>query len=131
MHRLDSDFAEVIHAGARGELSNSKLKWKAAPSVCVVMAARGYPGTVSTGDPIRGIEQAQAVVFHAGTRIGPKGLETAGGRVLGVTASGENLAEAIKTTYAAVGQIHFDGMQYRTDIGSKGLKRYNGSGTGT
>jgi phosphoribosylamine--glycine ligase len=131
MHRLDSDFAEVLHAGARGNLSSSSLKWKDAPSVCVVMAAHGYPGMVRTGDPIRGLDQAQAVVFHAGTRIGPQGLETAGGRVLGVTSSGVNLGEAIQATYAAVRQIHFDGMHYRTDIGSKGLKRYNGSGTGT
>ena len=75
------------------------------------------------GDPIHGIDQAAAVVFHAGTRIGPKGLETAGGRVLGVTASGPDLAGAIKKTYQAVSQIHFDGMHYRRDIGMKGLKR--------
>jgi phosphoribosylamine--glycine ligase len=131
MHRLDSDFAEVLYAGARGDLSRSKLKWKDAASVCVVMAAHGYPGTVRTGDLISGIEQAQAVIFHAGTRIGPQGIETAGGRVLGVTASGTTLAEAIQATYSAVGQIHFSGMHYRTDIGSKGLKRYNGSGMGT
>jgi phosphoribosylamine--glycine ligase len=95
------------------------------------MAAHGYPGNVRTGDAIHGIDQAQALVFHAGTRIGACGLETAGGRVLGVTASALNLAEAIRKTYDAVKQIHFDGMHYRTDIGTKGLKRYNGGSVGT
>lgn len=123
MHRMDSDFAEVLHAGARGDLKSAGLKWKNEPSVCVVLAAHGYPGAVRTGDPIHGVDQADAVVFHAGTRIGPKGLETAGGRVLGVTASGPALAEAIEKTYQAVNQIHFDGMHYRRDIGRKGLKR--------
>lgn len=123
MHRMDSDFAEVLHAGARGDLKSAGLKWKNEPSVCVVLAAHGYPAAVRTGDPIHGIEKADAVVFHAGTRIGPKGLETAGGRVLGVTASGPTLADAIEKTYQAVSQIHFDGMHYRRDIGKKGLKR--------
>ena len=123
MHRMDSDFAEVLHAGARGDLKSAALKWKNEPSVCVVLAAHAYPGAVRMGDPIHGIDQAAAVVFHAGTRIGPKGLETAGGRVLGVTASGPDLAGAIEKTYQAVSQIHFDGMHYRRDIGMKGLKR--------
>ena len=63
-------------------------------------------------------------MFHAGTGIGPRGLETSGGRVLGVTASGPDLAAAIANAYAGVGKIHFDGMHYRHDIGSKGLKRW-------
>lgn len=123
MHRIDSDFAEVLHAGARGQLKNASLKWKNEPSVCVVLAAHGYPGAVRTGDLIHGIEQADAEVFHAGTRIGPKGLETAGGRVLGITASGPTLAAAIDKTYKAVDSIQFEGMHYRRDIGRKGLKR--------
>ncbi len=123
MHRMDSDFAEVLQAGARGELKNAALKWKEQPSVCVVLAAHGYPGEVRTGDPIHGVDTAHAVVFHAGTRIGAKGLETAGGRVLGVTNSGPTPAEAIEKTYHAVKQIHFEGMHFRTDIGRKGLRR--------
>jgi phosphoribosylamine--glycine ligase len=70
-------------------------------------------------------------VFHAGTRLGAQGLETAGGRVLGVTASGNDLASAIDKAYAAVRKIHFDGMHYRTDIGRKGLRRYNVGVPGT
>jgi phosphoribosylamine--glycine ligase len=131
MHRMDSDFAEALHAGARGNLKGTNIKWKSEPSVCVVMASHGYPASVRTGDPIHGVESANAIVFHAGTRTGPSGLETAGGRVLGVTASGADLAEAIRSTYDAVHQIHFSGMHYRTDIGRKGLKRYNKSGAGT
>ena len=64
-------------------------------------------------------------VFHAGTREGADGIETAGGRVLGVTASGADLETAIERSYAAVRRIHFEGMHYRTDIGRKGLQRYN------
>jgi len=93
----------------------------------VVMAANGYPGKVRTGDRISGISQAEActTVFHAGTRMGAAGLETAGGRVLGVTASGRDLKTAISNAYAAVERIHFDGMHFRRDIGQKGLKRWN------
>ncbi|MEP6538155.1 MAG: phosphoribosylamine--glycine ligase [Bryobacteraceae bacterium] len=125
MHRMDSDFAAVLHAGARGDLKQAKMQWKDDPSVCVVLAAHGYPGTVRTGDLILGIENADADVFHAGTRMGPNGLETSGGRVLGVTASAPSLRAAIAKTYDAVNRIHFDGMHYRRDIGKKGLTRYN------
>ena len=134
MHRLDSDLAPVLMALARGDLGSHQLVWKAAPSVCVVLASEGYPGSYATGFPIRGIEAAEAgaaTVFHAGTRLGPQGLETAGGRVLGVTASGDDLASAIKTAYDAAGKIQFQGMHYRRDIGHKGLRRYNVGVSGT
>jgi phosphoribosylamine--glycine ligase len=101
-----------------------KLDWASEPSVCVVMAAHGYPGTVRSGDAIRGIDECGAVVFQAGTKLGQKGLETSGGRVLGVTASGSDLKSAIANAYAAVDKIHFDGMHCRRDIGAKGLKRW-------
>jgi phosphoribosylamine--glycine ligase len=123
MHRMDDDFAGTLARAAAGELNTGNLKWKSEPSVCVVVAAKGYPGQVRTGDLIT-MEQSAAQVFHAGTRMGPKGLETSGGRVLGVTASGRDLAAAIRTAYAGVEKIHFDGMHYRRDIGSKGLKRW-------
>jgi len=123
MHRLDDDFAGTLARAASGQLSVGSLKWKPEPSVCVVVAAEGYPGKVRTGDPIT-ISEMPAQVFHAGTKLGPRGLETSGGRVLGVTASGPHLASAIANAYAAVGKIHFDGMHYRHDIGSKGLKRW-------
>jgi phosphoribosylamine--glycine ligase len=123
MHRLQTDLAPVLHAAARGELRTSHLEWRPGPSVCVVLASAGYPGAVTSGKPIQGIEAAEAtgaVVFHAGTREGPHGIETAGGRVLGVTASGPDLSAAIEKTYTAVSAIHFEGMHYRTDIGRKG-----------
>jgi phosphoribosylamine--glycine ligase len=128
MHRLDGDLAEILEAGARGELARVHLAWKPGPSVCVVLASGGYPGSYATGKPITGVAEAEgdgAVVFHAGTRLGFNGLETAGGRVLGVTASGADLPEAIERTYAAARHIQFEGVHYRTDIGRKGLRRYN------
>jgi phosphoribosylamine--glycine ligase len=130
LHSLDCDFAEALLAAAHGDLGGVKLAWRSDPSVCVVLAAAGYPGTPRKGDRIEGIEPAEAAgaaVFHAGTRARQQGLETAGGRVLGVTASGSDLAGAIERTYQAVSKVHFDGMHYRTDIGRKGLKRWAAS----
>jgi phosphoribosylamine---glycine ligase len=128
MHRMASDFVPALMAAAEGRLANTRLEWKPEPSVCVVMASGGYPGAFEKGFPIRGIEEAEATgatVFQAGTRMGPNGLETSGGRVLGVTASGADLPAAIHNTYEAVRKIHFDGMHFRKDIGRKGLGRYN------
>lgn len=127
MHRLDSDFAALLMAAAEGRLNHASASWSAAPSVCIVMASGGYPGSPRTGDSIGGIEEAEhlgATVFHAATKLGPSGLVTSGGRVLGVTASGDDLPAAIERSYAAAGKIRFDGMHYRTDIGRKGLKRW-------
>jgi phosphoribosylamine--glycine ligase len=124
MHRMTGNFGEILAAAAHGRLNGAAPGWRPEPSVCIVLAAHGYPGQVRTGDTITGIESCGAEVFQAGTRIGATGLETAGGRVLGVTARGGDLAQAIENAYAAVRRIHFDGMQYRTDIGRKGLKRW-------
>lgn len=124
MHRMDADFGEVLADAADHRLSLASMGWRAEPSVCVVMAAQGYPGKVRTGDVISGIEGCGAEVFHAGTRMGVRGLETAGGRVLGVTARGDDLQTAIDHAYAAVGKIRFEGMQFRSDIGRKGLRRW-------
>ena len=125
IHRMASDFVPALMAAASGHLAGVNLQWRNQPSVCIVVASGGYPGTFPTGKPISGIEAAEAegtTVFQAGTRIGDHGLETSGGRVLGVTASGPDLPEAIERAYAGVRKIHFDGMHYRTDIGRKGLK---------
>ncbi len=95
MHRMSSDFAPLLMAAARGELAGAKATWHEAPSVCVVMASEGYPGTPRTGDAITGIDEAGtlgATVFHAGTKLADADLVTSGGRVLGVTASGPDLA---------------------------------------
>lgn len=127
MHRMTTDFAQVLVAAAHGELEGVKLVWRNGPSVCVVLASGGYPGAYETGKPIHGIDAAEAtgaIVFHAGTKVATS-LETAGGRVLGVTASGPDLATAIEHAYQGVRVIHFEGMHYRTDIGAKGLRRYN------
>jgi phosphoribosylamine--glycine ligase len=134
MHRMESDFVPALMAAASGELAGVKLEWRSGPSVCVVLASGGYPGAYETGTAIRGVEAAEATgatVFHAGTRMGAAGLETAGGRVLGVTAAGQDLAGAIHGAYEAVRQVDFEGMHYRTDIGRKGLKRYNRNSVGT
>jgi phosphoribosylamine--glycine ligase len=125
MHRMATDFAPVLAAAARGELGRHRLEWRRGASVCVVMASGGYPESFATGAVIRGIESAEAAgatVFQAGTRVGAHGLETAGGRVLGVTAAGDDLRSAIERAYEAVGKIEFAGMHYRKDIGGKGLR---------
>jgi len=125
MHRMASDFVEPLFAAAHGVLDEAPLDWKADPSVCVVLAAAGYPGSVRTGDPIRGLDRIHdATVFHAGTKTDKNVLVSSGGRVLGVTASGATLSDAIGNTYSEVRKIHFEGMHYRTDIGQKGLKRW-------
>jgi phosphoribosylamine--glycine ligase len=125
MHRMASDFVEPLFAAAHCTLEVSQLIWRAEPSVCVVLAAGGYPGAVRSGDSIHGSDRmTHATVFHAGTKLDENVLKTSGGRVLGVTARGETLPVAIENTYAEVRKIHFDGMHYRTDIGRKGLKRW-------
>jgi phosphoribosylamine--glycine ligase len=130
MHRMASDFVDPLFAAAHGALDETPLEWKADPSVCVVLAAAGYPtgypaGSVRTGDAIAGLDQVhEASVFHAGTKLDRNVLVTSGGRVLGVTASGATLDLAIGNAYENVRKIHFDGMHYRNDIGQKGLKRW-------
>ncbi len=125
MHRMASDFVEPLFAAAHGALDETPLDWKADPSVCVVLAAAGYPGAVRTGDAITGLDQVhEATVFHAATKVNENVVVTSGGRVLGVTASGATLDLAMSNTYSEVRKIHFDGMHYRKDIGRKGLKRW-------
>jgi phosphoribosylamine--glycine ligase len=130
MHRMEADLGHALWAAARGELSQVRLEWRDNPSLCSVLASEGYPGAPRIGQPISGVEEAErtgAAVFHAGTRLGPNGLESAGGRVLGVTHSGPTLAAAMQHAYAAVEKIHFGGMHFRSDIGRQGLRRYNES----
>ena len=124
--RMEGDLALLLEGAAHGRLgSATPLGWSDA-SVCVVLAAGGYPRAFASGHPIEGIEAAerdpQVVVFHAGTRRDAAGrFVTAGGRVLGVTARGATLAEARERAYAAAAQIHFEGMQFRRDIASRAV----------
>jgi phosphoribosylamine--glycine ligase len=127
MHRMHSDFLPALMAAAEGRVGGQRLEWRSGPSVCVVLTSAGYPGSYETGKPIRGIPEAEATgatVFQAGTRAGANSIETSGGRVLGVTASGADLPGAIAAAYRAVEPIHFEGMHYRRDIGRKGLRRW-------
>jgi phosphoribosylamine--glycine ligase len=120
--RLRTSLADVCEAVARGRLGQLAVEWSDEASACVVLAARGYPARPETGVRIEGLERAATHegvrIFHAGTARGPEGeWLTAGGRVLGVTATGLDLDEALHRCYKAVGDIQWDGMQYRRDIG--------------
>jgi len=122
LRRLDSDFAEIALAVAQGRLSRVKPRWSEEAATCVVMASAGYPGNYSTGKTITGIDEAErlesVVVFHAGTKLNADGeTETAGGRVLGVTARAATLEDATARAYEALNEIEFDGMRFRRDIG--------------
>ncbi|MEO8592652.1 MAG: phosphoribosylamine--glycine ligase [Candidatus Solibacter sp.] len=123
MHRMRSDFVPALLAASEGRLAGQKLEWNDGPSVCVVMASGGYPGSYEMGKEITGVAAAEAhgtTVFHAGTRLHQGRLETAGGRVLGVTASGADLPAAVAAAYGGVKEIQFEGCHYRTDIGRRG-----------
>ena len=120
--RLKSDLVEIFQTIARGTLRHSSVEWSAEASACVVLASRGYPGKYETEHIIEGLDRAIAhdrvEVFHAGTSRLPNGdWLTAGGRVLGVTATGASLDQALVRCYDAVGEIHWDGIQFRRDIG--------------
>jgi phosphoribosylamine--glycine ligase len=123
--RLENDLVEVLVACVEGTLNRVDLRWRAGASVCVVMASGGYPGAYSKGKAIEGLENANRFegvkVFHAGTAGENGRIVTDGGRVLGVTAVGADLGSARDGAYEAVQAIRFDGMQYRRDIGAKGL----------
>ena len=127
MYRMTGDAGELLLSVARGSLDSTVVGWNDGPTCCVVCAAPGYPGSYPRGRPITGIKEAEATgtkVFHAGTRFHEGKLVTAGGRVLGVTAGGDDLAVAIGNAYAAVEKVSFKGLHHRTDIGQKGLKRW-------
>jgi phosphoribosylamine--glycine ligase len=118
--RLKSDLLELLMATVTGRLEDADVRWDPRHALCVVMASRGYPGQYPKGVPISGVPEPtdNAVVYHAGTARESGQLVTAGGRVLGVTALGDSLADARQRAYAVVEQIHFDGAQYRTDLGA-------------
>ncbi|MFB3818022.1 MAG: phosphoribosylamine--glycine ligase [Candidatus Methylomirabilales bacterium] len=125
--RLESDLLPLLEAAAEGRLRGLEAKWRPEPAVCVVMAAAGYPGAHDTGKPISGLGAAGRLkdvhVFHAGTALANGKVVTSGGRVLGVTALGADMPEAMSRAYRAVEKIRWDGLHYRTDIGKKALER--------
>ncbi len=116
---LETDLLDIIEAILDNRLARQEIIWKKACSCCVVMASGGYPGQYKTGYPIEGLTKVSpaCLVFHAGTRLDEGRILTAGGRVLGVTALAADLPAAIRQAYADVGQIHFQDMHFRTDIG--------------
>lgn len=121
---LESDLVDIMLAVISGSLKDAPITWKKGASICVVLASAGYPGNYKKGDEISGLDQTPdgIEVFHAGTEHRDGQIVTAGGRVLGVTATGRDIPDAINRAYAGVEKIHFDGMQYRRDIGQKALK---------
>jgi phosphoribosylamine--glycine ligase len=126
LFRLDSDLFDLLLATAEGRLAQAPMIWSSDPAVCVVMASGGYPGAYDKGKVIRGLDTAcsrGAMVFHAGTERQGDDFVTAGGRVLGVTARGTDLREAVDCAYDAVSCIHWDGAFSRRDIAHRALDR--------
>lgn len=121
---LDSDLAQIMYACAKGTLRRDMVRWKKASACCVIMASAGYPVSSHKGDVISGLQDVDddALVFHSGTKCVHGKYVTNGGRVLGVTAVGPTLQDAIEKAYDNVRRISFEGQQVRTDIGAKGLR---------
>jgi phosphoribosylamine--glycine ligase len=119
--RLESDLVDICRAMLESKLADTEIKWLGGNSACVVLAADGYPQRPRIGDRITGLDEASAIdnvtIFHAGTKMADDGFVTAGGRVLGVTATGGSLSDALRTAYSAVHRISWSGMQYRRDLG--------------
>jgi len=123
MMRLKSDLVDLVQHALDGTLDRVDAEWDRRAALCIVLAAAGYPEQPRKGDPIAGLDAAPAdcKVFHAATAQAREIVVTNGGRVLGVTALGETVRQAQRTAYAAVRSIHFDGMQYRSDIGYRAV----------
>ncbi len=125
--RLESSLIEAMEACINGTLASCEIRWSSDACVCVVMAAGGYPGKYEKGTPIEGLDDAAKIenvqVFHGGTKLTNDKVVTAGGRVLGVTATGESLDETVARAYQAILKIKFNGAGYRTDIAYRALKK--------
>lgn len=121
---LESDLFAIMRAVREGRLAETDIRWKKESAACIVLASGGYPGKYESGKLISGLEDAEtagATVYHAGTKKTDAGYVTAGGRVLGVTALGNTLADAVHSAYAAAEKIHFEGAHMRRDIGSRDM----------
>lgn len=124
--RLDSSLSEAMLATVDGRLSEVDFKWSEDPACCVVMASGGYPGSYAKGHVISGLEEAEengAVVFHAGTSLVDGNIVNTGGRVLGVTARGSDIKEAVDKAYEAVGKISWQDVMFRKDIAYRAIER--------
>jgi phosphoribosylamine--glycine ligase len=125
--RLNSDLVPLLEATIEGKLDHVEVKWHKDAAACVVLCAGGYPGSYERGKEIRGLEKLQdwerGFVFHAGTAKVDDRWLTSGGRVLGVTALGKNIEEAVGEAYRAIGEIEWEGMHYRKDIAQRALKK--------
>ncbi len=121
---LDSDLAQILMACAQGKLAETDVRWRNNSCACVVITSEKYPQAGSSGQPISGLDllEDNAFIFHAGTRLAEDRVVTSGGRVLGVTAWAGDLTRALEKAYAAAGGIHFQGMQYRKDIGGRAVQ---------
>lgn len=123
---LESDLFAIMRAVREQRLAETEIRWRGGAAACIVLASGGYPGKYESGKAITGLadaEAAGATVYHAGTKRTDAGYVTAGGRVLGVTALGDTLAEAIRRAYAAAEKIHFEGAHMRRDIGIRDTER--------
>jgi phosphoribosylamine--glycine ligase len=122
--RLGSDLLELMLAADNEDLAGREVVWSADKAVCVVLASEGYPDSSSSGDEISGLENIPAgvYVYHAATEERDTRFFTAGGRVLNIVGTGPTIIEARARAYAAVEQIHFEGMQYRTDIALEAIE---------
>lgn len=129
--RMKTDLVDVMIAACEGRIGDVQVSWDQQACVCVVMTSGGYPGSYEKGKVIQGLQEVRelpdTVVFHAGTRMDNGRVVTAGGRVLGVTALGQGIEDAIRKAYAAVDRICFDRCFFRRDIGAKALKRLSRS----
>jgi len=125
--RMKSDIVPILLAVAGGDLSGVEIEWHDKAAVCVVMASQGYPGDYRKGDEISGLAEASRIddlfVFHAGTKARDGRIVTSGGRVLGVTALGDTVQDAIDRAYRGVAAISWEGVHYRRDIGRKAVNR--------
>lgn len=122
--RLKTDIMDIFEAINKGALSDLDIEWSDDACACVIMASGGYPKSYPKGIEITGLDNGQldgVTVYHAGTAVKDSKLVTAGGRVLGVTALGNTLEEALKKSYDAVDKIHFENAHYRKDIGQRAL----------
>ena len=125
--RLESDLLGALEACVEGRLSETEFRWKPGASACVIASSGGYPGSYQTGYEITGLEDAAKVpgvqIFHSGTALVGGTLRTSGGRVLGVSAAADTLAEALAHAYEAIEKIQFEGIYFRRDIGHRALKK--------